>query len=136
MPMKVFLSIKYHEDHANREHIEQVCDVLAQRGCETFCVARDLEEWGRVAFTPGELMRRTFTALEACDLVLVDLSEKGVGVGIEAGYAHARSMPLAAMARRGRDISATLQGLARQVFWYDDAADIARLLVIPDGADR
>lgn len=130
--MKAFLSIKYHEDYSNRERIERLCATLERYGCETVCVARDLEAWGQVTLAAGDLMRRTFALLESCDLVVVELTEKGVGVGIEAGYARARGIPIIALARTGCDISATLQGIARQVLWYEDeAADLLQAVLVP-----
>ena len=86
----VFLSIKYHPHGSNRSAIERISAALLDQGFSTFCVARDLEDWGMRTFEPAELMRLTFAAIDASHLLLVELSEKGVGVGIEAGYAHAR----------------------------------------------
>lgn len=114
----IFLSIKYHADGRNQAQIERLCGLLESAGHAPYCVVRDLENWGRVQFEPGELMRRTFAAIEASDLILVELSEKGVGLGIEAGYAHARGIPLAVAARAGSDISSTLQGIAMAACLY------------------
>lgn len=124
--MKAFLSIKYHADHANRARIEAISAALAACGIETFCVVRDLERWGAAQFAPAELMRRTFAAIAASDLVVIDLTEKGVGVGIEAGYARAKQIPLVTIARAGADISATLVGISRQVFFYTAPSDLEK----------
>jgi nucleoside 2-deoxyribosyltransferase len=35
-------------------------------------------------------MRLTFEKIDICDLVIIDLTEKSVGLGIEAGYAYAK----------------------------------------------
>jgi 2'-deoxynucleoside 5'-phosphate N-hydrolase len=81
---------------------------------------RDIEGWGERPLPADELMTQTFAAIEACDLMLVELSEKGVGIGIEASYAHARGIPIVVVAPTGGDISTTLQGVARRFGWYDD----------------
>lgn len=65
-------------------------------------------------------MRRTFAEIDASDLVVVDLTEKGVGVGIEAGYARAKQIPIVVIAQRGADLSTTLRGVVRAVIVYDD----------------
>lgn len=122
---KAYLAIKYYPDHQNRLDIERISKALAQNGVETICVARDLEKWGQVKFTPNELMHRSFTALEASDVVVVDLTVKGVGLGIEAGYAWARSIPIITIARYGSDISETLQGISHKIFWYDDFEELS-----------
>lgn len=118
--MKAYLAIKYHEDHQNRELIQSISTTLAQNGFETLCIARDVEAWGQIHLPPAELMQRSFAEIEDSDLVVVELTEKGVGVGIEAGYAYAKGIPLVAIARKGADISKTLQGISQQVFWYAD----------------
>lgn len=122
--MKLFLSIKYHPDAANRPLVEAICAALEGRGMRVVCVARDVEAWGAHSFAPGELMRRTFAAIDSCDAVVVELSEKGVGIGIEAGYAHARGKPVFTLAPRGCDVSETLRGISRRVWVYERPTDL------------
>jgi hypothetical protein len=130
--VKVFLSIKYHPNQRNREHIEAVSAALEKIGYQTLCVARDVERWGQVRLSPQELMARTFEAIDACEVLLVDLTEKGVGLGIETGYAHARGIPVLVIARHGSDIPRTLQGMAQRVFWYQSPDDLKDLDKPPD----
>ena len=114
----VFLSIKYHEDAGNRQIVEALSSAIEQAGWKTVCIARDVERWGDVHFAPRELMGLTFKEIEASDLVAIELSEKGVGLGIEAGYAHARAKPIVTIARKGSDISTTLEGVSDDVLLY------------------
>ncbi len=123
--MKIYLAIKYHSDNQNRALIEKVSTALEKQGFETICIVRDVERWGEVHFTATELMQRSFAEIEDSDIVVVELTEKGVGVGIEAGYAYARGIPLVTIARKGSDISTTLQGISQQIFWYNDFDDLA-----------
>jgi 2'-deoxynucleoside 5'-phosphate N-hydrolase len=122
--MRVYLALKYHEDCSNRERIAALSSALARVGCEPFCVARDLECWGAVRFSPAVLMQKSFSAIDASAVLLVELTEKGVGVGIEAGYAFARGIPVVAIAEAGADISTTLRGISRAVFQYSDVAEL------------
>jgi len=117
--MRAYIAIKYHPDHRNRPAIEAISTALEQNGVDAFCVTRDLERWGDVRFSPDELMERSFAAIDASDLVVIDLSEKGVGLGIEAGYAWAREIPIVTIARRGADISTTLRGISQIVSRYE-----------------
>jgi nucleoside 2-deoxyribosyltransferase len=71
----------------------------------TMCIVRDVEKWGGVRLSPETLMARTFEEIDSSDLAVIDLTEKGVGVGIEAGYAHASGIPVVVIARKGADIS-------------------------------
>lgn len=126
--MKVFISIKFHEDNRNRELINGISSILEKKGLETICIIRDVEKWGQNKFgTPEELMKKTFDEIDSSDLVVVELSEKGVGLGIEAGYAFAKGKPIVTIAKTGTDISSTLQGISQEVFFYRQYHELERL---------
>ena len=123
--MKAYISIKYREDNSNKDCIQKISAALEQNDFETVCIARDIEKWGQVELSPHELMRRTFAEIDSSNLLVVDLTEKGVGLGIEAGYAYAKQIPIVVIARKGSDISTTLQGIAQKLFLYDEFEDLA-----------
>ena len=126
--MRAYIAIKYQEDNSNRARIEAIAAVLEACGFDTVCIVRDVECWGEADFSPRELMKRTFMAIDGCDLVVVDLTDKGVGVGIEAGYAYARAKDIVTIAQRGSDISATLRGISTEVILYDRITDLEHML--------
>jgi nucleoside 2-deoxyribosyltransferase len=126
--MKAYIAIKYHADNRNRECIEAIAAALEERDYQTVCIVRDVEDWGRAQLSPEALMVRSFEEIDSSDLVVVDLTEKGVGLGIEAGYAHARGIPVVTIARQGADISQTLQGISHQVLWYEGWDDLKRVV--------
>ncbi|MEZ4679059.1 MAG: DinB family protein [Caldilineaceae bacterium] len=125
--MNLYLAIKYYPDAANRVLIEALADALSSVGHQVTCIARDLEHWGAVHFAADELMRRSFCAIDAADLVLVELSEKGVGLGIEAGYAHAEGIPIIVIARHGSPISETMRGIATAVAFYTEPSEVTQI---------
>ena len=125
--MKAYISVKYRADNSNKDCIQKISSALEQNGFETVCVARDIEKWGGVQLSPHELMQRTFTEIDSSNLLVVDLTEKGVGLGIEAGYAHAKQIPIVVIAKKGSDISATLQGISQRLFLYDEFENLNQL---------
>ena len=88
-------------------------------------VERDVERWRRVEDPAEQLMEETFVMIGGSDLIVIDLAEKGVGLDIEAGYAHARGTPVLVSAPHGADVSLTLTGIARRVVRYDRPVEIA-----------
>lgn len=122
--MKAYLVIKFKEDNSNRKTIEDISAVLEKMGMETTVMARDYEKWGEVKFTPEILMQKTFLIIDSTDLLIVEFSEKGVGVGIEAGYAYAKQKPIYVIAKEGSDISSTLKGIAKDVVFYNDPEEL------------
>ena len=122
--MRAYISIKYRADNSNKNCIEGIASALEQNGFETVCITRDIEKWGQIELSPQELMQRTFAEIDSSHLILIDLTEKGVGLGIEAGYAYAKGIPIAVIAKKGSDISATLQGISQKLFLYDEFEDL------------
>jgi nucleoside 2-deoxyribosyltransferase len=117
--MRLYIAAKFHSDNRNRPLIEAIADTLKDAGMESVSVVRDYERWGRVALTAENLMAITFRELERCDAIVIDISEKGVGLGIEAGFGFARGMPILVLAQAGHEIPKTLSGIARTIAHYD-----------------
>jgi nucleoside 2-deoxyribosyltransferase len=121
----VYLAIKFHADHRNRALIDRVSAAFARHGLATVCVARDFEEWGRVSFEAHDLMRHALDAIRRSAAVVVEFSEKGVGLGIEAGYASALDIPVFVLLRPDAEVSTTLLGVSTEVFRYTDDDDLS-----------
>ena len=126
--MNIYLAHKYHPDQQNRPLLEALSAVLAAAGHHTHCVVRDVEQWGAIALPPTELMSVAFNLIDASEVLLVEFSEKGVGIGIEVGYASAKGIPIWVIAPHGADISDSLRGVAEQVLFYGEVAEVGELL--------
>ncbi|MDQ0193289.1 hypothetical protein [Paenibacillus wynnii] len=127
--MRIYLGIKYVEDFSNRSLIESILSLLESYGHETYCVVRDMEEWGMYQYPPEQLMKTTFQEIAKADILLIEFSEKGVGLGIEAGYAYANLKPIIVVAKEGADISATIKGTSTQIITYKIIEDLEKQLI-------
>ncbi len=65
-----------------------------------------------------------FEVIDSSQVVVIDLTEKGVGIGIEAGYTDAKEIPIITIAEYGSDISATLRGISQRVILYKNFDDL------------
>lgn len=122
--MKAYIAIKYYEDCSNRKLIEEISSALEINGFETTCIVRDMEKWGQVKFYPDKLMQGAIKAIESSGVIVIDLTEKGTGIGIEAGYAYAKKIPIVTIAEKGSNISTTLRGISNEVFMYNNVEDL------------
>ena len=95
------------------------------RGQKPVVLLKTSSNGGFITFTSSELMQRSFQEIDASDVVLVDLTEKGVGIGIEAGYAFSKGIPVITIALARSDISTTLGGILTKVFWYANYDDLS-----------
>jgi len=122
--MKFYLGIKFHEDLSNKHLIERICCIAEQQKHHIICDHRDLEQWGNVSLSLEKLMQKTFEIIEDSDAVIIEFSENGVGLGIEAGFAVAKSIPVYVLLPKGRVLSPTMQGICKKCFEYETDADI------------
>lgn len=126
--MKAYIGIKYHEDYRNKTIVDKISSMLEEKGYETICIVNDINSKNKVPFSPEELMKVTFESIDTCNLVIIDLTEKGVGLGIEAGYAYAKGIPIISIAKNGSDISETLEGISNKVLFYNKIEDLEMVL--------
>ncbi len=125
--MKIYLAIKFHPDFSNRELIENLSVALGAAGHTSVVAVRDLEGWGAIKLTNKELMDQDFKAVGESDMLLVEFSEKGVGIGIAVGFAKALNKPIVVIAKTGSEISSTLEGTADKIVFYDKPEDLIEL---------
>jgi nucleoside 2-deoxyribosyltransferase len=128
----IYLAIKYHADNKNKNLIENITTACQSAGFETICIARDFEKYGRYQYSPRELMLLSFEKIINCKYLLVDLTEKGVGIGIEAGYAYACGIPIITVLPKDSDRSETLSGISSFEFRYRNPGEIAEFLMKMD----
>jgi len=124
MNYRAYFGIKFHEDNLNRDEIDSISVALQDDGIQTVCIARDVEKWGDVTLSFQELMRITFEEIDKSDFLILEMSEKGIGLGIEAGYAVARKKPLIVLIKQGLELSNTMQGIADIVIPYSQPEEI------------
>ncbi len=124
MNYTAYFGIKYYKDNSNKSKIDSIAGALLSEGIETICVARDIGKWGAVKLSSQELMSLTFNEIDKSDFVILEMTEKGVGLGIEAGYAIAKQKPLVVLIKRELELSNTMKGIANFVIPYQRPEDI------------
>ena len=124
MKYRAYFGIKYHEDNRNRGEIDSLSSALRNAGIETICIVRDVEKWGDVQLSSQELMKITFDEIDKSDFVILEMTEKGVGLGIEAGYAIAKGKPVIVLTKEVQKLSNTMQGIANVVIQYSQPEEI------------
>jgi hypothetical protein len=65
----------------------------------------------------------------------MEMSEKGVGLGIEAGYAYAQGKFLLVVLQEERELSSTMAGIATKIIRYN-TLDQLNLSIFPETATR
>ena len=74
-------------------------------------------------------MTEAFNLIKQSELLLVEMSTKEVGVGIEMGFAKSLGIPIIGVRKRGVESSTTMEGtLTLPVAEYETTLELSRLI--------
>lgn len=125
--MKVFLSIKYYDDMRNKNLIEKICSVIENCGDVPFVFAKNVQGYGKCEFSAEEIMKIAFNEINSSDVLLIDATELSIGIGIEAGYAFSKKIPIYLIANKDSYVSNSIKGIASKSLFYDKLEEIEKL---------
>ncbi|MDM1045948.1 phosphoribosyltransferase [Myroides sp. 1354] len=75
-----------------------------------------------------EMMQQAMQDIENSVFLLAETTDKGIGIGIEAGYAKALKKPVVYLRKQSAAHSTTLAGLSDYQIVYQDTDDLANQL--------
>lgn len=121
-----FFALKFHKGEKDRVKVQAIEKALNKAGVTITVIARDVEKWGQAEIPKGKTLMTdyAFPAIQQCDCNIIEFSEKGVGLGVNAGYCYAIGKPIFVIAKTGSDISTTISNLAAKVIFYDKPEDL------------
>ena len=121
-----FLALKFHDGDEDRAKVEAIEAALNKAGIEITLMARDVEKWGEAVIPEGKTLMRdyAFPAMRQCDCIIIEFSEKGVGLGMNAGFCYAIGKPIYVIAKTGSDVSTTMANVAEEVIFYEKPEDL------------
>jgi len=107
-----------------RAHTEQLIRELESHDLRVLCPAKDLEQWGAVGFSPIEANRKLLEMVDQADVLLIDLIDR-YGIGVPAGYAAAKGIPVIAATAEGNRIPRPFRGVAAIEIYYHRPSEVA-----------
>lgn len=122
---KAYLSIGYHNRQKLAAEITAIREVLSAHQMELFVFVDQYH------FTPQqekEMMQQAFRDISSSDLLVAEVSEKAIGVGIEIGYAAALGKPVIYLRQAHAEHSTTAAGTAGYSVVYAGPEEITPLL--------
>ncbi len=75
-----------------------------------------------------EMMAAAMQEIDSCDFLIAETSVKGIGIGVEAGYAKAKNKPVIYVRHQEAGHSTTVAGISDYQVIYTSIADLGEQL--------
>jgi len=126
--LKAFLGLKFYDGDISKKLVDDITNALSPLNIHTFVAVRDIEKYGEVkGLDMAHFMPKyTFPEMETSDIMIIEYSEAGAGLGMCADHAYCNNVPLYLIAKNGSKISTTVNSVAEKVIFYDDINDITK----------
>lgn len=120
MIKRVFVSYSY----SNRDKYKDVHKILKEylhsKGVSVYAFVFDFTD----TLSDFKMMQSALNEIDKSDMILVELTNKSVGVGVEAGYAKAKDKVVIYLHRKDSELQQTVNGIADYVIPYSTGDDI------------
>ena len=119
--MKVYISISYNKRNELSEELNTIIDVLKRAAIEPFVF---VDNFKFNVDQEKEMMQQAMMSINECDLLIAETSDKGIGIGIEVGYAKAKGKPVIYIRNQNAEHSTTVSGISDFQIIYADIEDL------------
>ena len=120
---KAYLSISYQNRKNLSAEIDAIKKKLAADQIELFVF---VDNYHFAPTKEKQMMHQAFTDIASADLLIAEVSEKAIGVGIEIGYAAALRKPIIYLRNNQSEHSTTASGSAGYSIIYQNPEDLAQ----------
>ena len=119
--MRAYISISYNKRHELKEELNAIIAVLKNAAIESFVF---VDNFKFNASEEKEMMQQAMQSMEECDLLIAETTDKGIGIGVEVGYAKAKAKPVIYIRNKNAEHSTTVSGISDFKIVYADIKDL------------
>lgn len=120
MNKKAFISYSYADRNEFKDLDKKLRFLLLKNKIDSYSFVFDFKE--RVS--NKILMSEALRLIDESDILIVELSYKSIGVGLEAGFAKAKGKKIIYIHRFGSEISNTVDGICDILIEYKNTNDL------------
>jgi nucleoside 2-deoxyribosyltransferase len=123
---KVYIGISFKKSKELSEVLTTLKEVLLEYDMEPLVF---VDEYVFSSGQEKEMMAQATKDISESSLMIAELTEKAIGVGLEVGYAAALKIPVLYLKHESAEYSKTVGGLSDSVISYKDSADLKSQLI-------
>jgi nucleoside 2-deoxyribosyltransferase len=123
--MQAYISISYDTRKQSDPIIKTIADALQQSNFTPFVFG---DNYSFDLSQERQMMRQAFADIDNSGLLIAEVSEKAIGIGVEVGYALAKGIPVIYIRRATAEHSTTVSGASDFQIVYHDAHELTQKL--------
>lgn len=123
--MKAYISISFVGRQTLDKELKAMKAALIKFGIEPFVF---VDNYNFDIPEEQKLMKQATSDIDNCDILIAETSDKGIGIGIEVGYAKAKMKPLIYLRHKTADHSTTVSGISDFHIVYENIPDLQKQL--------
>lgn len=125
--MKAYISISYTKRREMNDELHSIIKVLKEFQIKPFVF---VDNFKFSAEQEREMMQQAMLSIDDCDIVIAETSDKGIGIGVEVGYAKAKGKQVIYMRNKNAEHSTTVSGTSDHQVIYSNTNDLKDQLVV------
>jgi nucleoside 2-deoxyribosyltransferase len=125
-PKSAYLALSFEDREKHRSLITTLRQALEQQGWQTLAPVFD---WNESVTDYSDLMNKAFLAIRNSKVIVAELSNKSVGVGIEIGYAKSLQIPIIYIKDKSAPLSTTASGTADYYYEYENPDQVVSYIL-------
>jgi 2'-deoxynucleoside 5'-phosphate N-hydrolase len=125
--MTAYISIGYQQRKNLSKELNAITGVLQQFHIQPLVF---VDQYSFTNDEEKQMMQQAMAAIDSCDLLIAETSEKRIGIGVEAGYAKAKGKPVIYCRHRDAEHSTTVSGISDFQVVYTDSEDLYKQFVV------
>ena len=123
--MQAYISISFSKKNELEKEVQAIKNALGKFGISGFVF---VDEYQFSAKEEKEMMQKAMEDVEKSAILIAEVSEKGIGIGIEVRYAKAKNIPVIYVRNSSSEHSTTVSGIADFKIIYENEIDLEEQL--------
>ncbi len=118
---KAFISISFNKKNELEDEITAIAEVLKKHDMNPFVF---VNAYNFSSDKEREMMHKATKEIATSDLLIAEVTDKAIGVGIEIGYAYALGKKIIYLRKKQAEYSTTVGGIANKHVIYSNNEDL------------
>lgn len=114
--MRAFIAHSFAHSQQQKDVLQDIISTLEAYGIESFSFILSYPPYTKGS--EKQMMQDAFMELGKSELVIAEVSNKEIGIGLEVGYAKAKNIPIIYMRDENAEYSKTVGGVASEEVIY------------------